>query len=592
MRPRVPTVLPTVLSAVASSALVLAVLGAPVGPGAAADEPTSEHTSHSTSAPARSSAGTVSLDLSGRWRFSTGDDTSWAEPGFDDSAWEEVRVPQEGGQDVFDSYDGYAWFRLSFRLPASAQGTPLVAALGGIDDADETYLNGVRIGSTGEFPPDSDSQWFEPRLYPVPAGAPRYGARNALAVRMNDFTGGGGWYQGPVGLFSKDALRSALSGLRTSTVSPATTRGVLALLARQARLVEAGRWTAYRRTLAPGFFHDGDDPARRVAELRDLTRRFGPLRLRDTEVEVVRDRRTGDVVADTNRSIVATREGRTVVVDDVDQEFLHLRRAAGRWREVGNRSRFFMDTLHSEVEGHDRDVAVYLPPAYLRHPERRFPTVYLFHGINGGAAEWQTRDIEDRIDRLVRDKGVAQSVVVMPDAESLWYVDSSDAPWRSMFVEEMVPFVDAHYRTVPDRSMRAVTGVSMGGHGAFTISWAHPEVFSSIATHMGALSFPPLAGTPAEIAANAGEAPDVQVNERTPEFLAQFRYYFDACEEDDFRFDDAARAMDAALTAKGVDHTWAIYPTGIHNDACWVPHLVDSFRFHTASFEAAAAARD
>lgn len=588
MRPRVPTV----LSAVASSALVLAVLGAPVGPGAAADEPSAQHTSHSTSAPARSSAGTVSLDLSGRWRFSTGDDTSWAEPGFDDSAWEEVRVPQEGGQDVFDSYDGYAWFRLSFRLPASAQGTPLVAALGGIDDADATYLNGVEIGHTGEFPPDSDSQWFEPRLYPVPAGAPRYGARNVLAVRMNDFTGGGGWYQGPVGLFSKDALRSALSGLRTSTVSPATTRGVLALLARQARLVEAGRWTAYRRTLAPGFFHDGDDPARRVAELRDLTRRFGPLRLRDTEVEVVRDRRTGDVVADTNRSIVATREGRTVVVDDVDQDFLHLRRAAGRWREVGNRSRFFMDTLHSEVEGHDRDVAVYLPPAYLRHPERRFPTVYLFHGINGGAAEWQTRDIEDRIDRLVRDKGVAQSVVVMPDAESLWYVDSSDAPWRSMFVEEMVPFVDAHYRTVPDRSMRAVTGVSMGGHGAFTISWAHPEIFSSIATHMGALSFPPLAGTPAEIAANAGEAPDVQVNERTPEFLAQFRYYFDACEEDDFRFDDAARAMDAALTAKGVDHAWAVYPTGIHNDACWVPHLVDSFRFHTASFEAAAAARD
>jgi enterochelin esterase-like enzyme len=582
MRPRVPTV----LSTLASAALALTVLGSPVGPGAAAVEPTAP-----TAASARASAGTVSLDLSGRWRFSTGDDPSWAEPGFDDSAWEQVQVPEEGGQDVFDSYDGYAWFRLSFRLPAEAQGTPLVAALGGIDDADATYLNGVEIGHTGEFPPDSDSQWFEPRLYPVPAGAPNYGGRNVLAVRMNDFTGGGGWYQGPVGLFSKDALRTALYGLRTSAVSPATTRAVQALLRRQSRLVEAGRWTAYRRTLAPGFFHDGDTPARRVAELQDLTERYGPLRLRDTEVEVVRDRRTGDVVADTNRSIVATRKGRTVVVDDVDQDFLHLRRTAGRWREVGNRSRFFMDTLHSDLEGHDRDVAVYLPPAYLRHPERRFPTVYLFHGINGGAAEWQTRDIEERIDRLVRDKGVAQSVVVMPDAESLWYVDTAADPWRSMFVEEMVPFVDEHYRTVPDRSMRAVTGVSMGGHGAFTISWAHPEIFSSIATHMGALSFPPLAGTPDEVAAHSGEAPNVQVNERTPEFLGQFRYYVDACEEDDFRFDDAARAMDASLTAKGIDHTWAVYPTGIHNDACWVPHLVDSFRFHTASFEAAAAAR-
>lgn len=242
--------------------------------------------------------------------------------------------------------------------------------------------------------------------------------------------------------------------------------------------------------------------------------------------------------------------------------------------------------LHSDVEGQDRELAVYLPPAYLEDPSRKFPTVYLFHGINGGAAEWQTRDIAGRIDRMMRRKGVAQSVVVMPDAESLWYVDSSDSPWRSMFVEEMVPFVDAAYRTIPDRSQRGVSGVSMGGHGAFTISWAHPEIFSSIATHMGALSFPPLAGTPEEIAASSHEAPNVQVNDKTPEFLAQFRYYFDACEEDDFGFDDADCAMDGSLTAKGIDHQWEVYPEGIHNDACWVPHLVDSFRFHTESFAA------
>lgn len=538
--------------------------------------------SHGT--PTAREAGEVDLDLSGTWRFSTGDDPAWSEPGFDDSAWEEVQVPQEGGQPIFNSYDGYAWFRLSFTLPASAEGTPLVAALGGIDDADATYLNGVQIGSTGEFPPDSDSQWFEPRLYPVPAGAPNYGGRNVLAVRMNDFTGGGGWYQGPVGLFSKDALRTALYGLRTAPVTPAVSRQVVALLDRQAALIERGRWAAYRRTLSPSFFHDGDTVARRVSELRDLTKRHGPLQLRDTEVEVVRDRRTGAVLADTNRSIVARRGDRTVVVDSLDQDFLHLRRAAGRWREVGNRSRFFTDVLHSDVEGQDRELAVYLPPAYLRSPDRRFPTVYLFHGINGGAAEWQTRDIQARIDRMVRRKGVAQAVVVMPDAESLWYVDSSDSPWRSMFVEEMVPFVDEGYRTIPRRSERGVTGVSMGGHGAFTISWAHPEIFSSIATHMGALSLPPLAGTPDEVAANSDQTPNVQVNERTPEFLSRFRYYFDACEEDEFRFDEAARAMDASLTAKGIDHEWEVYPEGIHNDACWVPHLDDSFLSHTAAF--------
>lgn len=579
---------PRALALPAALALSLGLsLASAAAPGGAASAPAAATGQSSPAASPRAGDGTVSLDLSGTWRFTTGDDMAWAEPGFDDSAWEEVQVPEKGGQATFDSYDGFAWFRLSFQLPASAKGTPLVASLGGIDDADATYLNGVKIGSTGEFPPDSDSQWFEPRLYPVPAGAPNYGGRNVLAVRMNDFTGGGGWYQGPVGLFSKDALRSARYGLRTAPAPATVARQVVRLLDRQAALVQAGRWRAYRRTLAPGFFHDGDTAARRVAELQELTKRHGPLELHDTEVEVVRDLRTGDVLADTNRSITARKKGKAVVVDSLDQDFLHLRRTAAGWREVGNRSRFFTDVLHSDVEGQDRELAVYLPPAYLKHPERRFPTVYLFHGINGGAAEWQTRDIADRIDRMVRAKGIAQAVVVMPDAESLWYIDSSDAPWRSMFVEEMVPFVDAAYRTVPDRSQRGVTGVSMGGHGAFTISWAHPEIFSSIATHMGALSLPPLAGTAEEVAANSGETPNVQVNARTPEFLSQFRYYFDACEEDEFRFDDAARAMAGELTAKGIEHEWAVFPTGVHNDACWVPHLVDSFRSHTTAFEGA-----
>ena len=66
------------------------------------------------------------LDLAGRWRFTTGDDMAWKQPGFDDSSWEEVQVPQEGGQDVFADYDGYAWFRLEFLLPERAAGTPLV----------------------------------------------------------------------------------------------------------------------------------------------------------------------------------------------------------------------------------------------------------------------------------------------------------------------------------------------------------------------------------------------------------------------------------------------------------------------------------
>ena len=535
---------------------------------------------------ARAAGDDVSLDLRGTWRFSTGDDASWKEPGFDDSSWEEVTVPQAGGQDVFASYDGYAWFRRSFVVPRGADGTALVAALGRIDDADEAYLNGRRIGATGEFPPDSDSQWFEQRLYPLPSSAVRYGGRNVLAVRMNDFTGGGGWYQGPVGLFSKDALRRTLYGLRTTAVRPRTRDRVLALMQRQRRAVAEGRWRAYRRTLTPAFSHDGDTRARRVADLRYLTRRHGSLRIRDAEVEVVRDRRTGRLVADTNRSIVAVKpSGKRVVVAEVRQEFLWFARSP-RLRERGNHSRFFMDSVHSRLEGHDRDFAVYLPPSYFRQPARRYPTVYLFHGINGGAAEWETRHLRRRIDTMVRERGIEQAVVVMPDAESLWYVDSSESPWRSMFVEEMLPLVDSAYRTRARRGQRGITGVSMGGHGAFTVGWANPSLFSSIASHIGALSLPPLAGTPEDQAANADERPNTQVVARTPEFLKRFRYYFDACRDDEYRFGEAAEEMDAQLTLKGVPHRWTVYPEGRHNDACWLPNLWKSFDLHSDSFRA------
>ncbi len=516
-----------------------------------------------------------SVDLEGPWRFATGDDQAWADPAFDDSDWEEVPVPDDGGQDIFDDYDGYAWFRKTFELPADAEGVNLVAALGGIDDADETYLNGVRIGSTGTFPPDSDSQWFEQRQYPVAADAPVYGGTNVLAVRMNDFTGGGGWYAGPVGLFSKDRLREELFGLSTTPAAPAEAEAVRAVLERQSEAVAAGDVDGYLATLDPDYFHDGDTRDRRGRELAAQLASVEGLQLVDTEVEVLRTAE-GDLLVDTNRSLVA---GDGAVLDPPGQELLTFDPTTGL--EVGNRSRFFRDAVQSEVEGMPREYAVYLPPSYLEDDDRRYPTVYLFHGINGGAREWEPRDIRAKIDAILAEAGLAESIVIMPDGESLWYIDSSDAPWRTMFTTEMVPQVDAEYRTLPQREFRGVTGVSMGGHGAFTVAWSNPDLFSSIASHMGALDLPPLAGSAAEIAANSDETPNAQVNRHTPDFLDDWTYFFDACEEDDFRFDDAVRAMDAQLTSKLVEHTAVVYPEGRHNDECWVPRLVDSFQLHS-----------
>lgn len=538
------------------------------------------------SPPAAGAQGTepFGLDLEGEYRMELSDDPAYADPAFDDAGWTVTTVPsQDGHEGAWDDFDGVGWFRRSFVLPAEAEGQNLVLSAGFLDDADETYLNGVLVGRSGSFNPDGDSQWFERRLYPVPAGVLEFGGTNVLAVRVDDFSGGGGWYKGPVGLFSKERLRQEVYGIAGTAAPTALRSAVLEVLDAQADALSRGDLPAYLATLDAGFVHDGQDRDRRRRELVRSLARFDRLELVDANVEVLVTP-DGSVVVDTDRSLTGVSGSERTVVRPATQEFLRF--DATTVREVGNRSRFFRDRVDSALEGKAREFVVYLPPSYHAEPDRRFPTVYLLHGINGGAREWEPREFDRILDELFTTGGLAESIVVFPDGESLWYIDSSVTPWRSMFVEELLPLVDAEYRTLPQREFRGLSGVSMGGHGAFTVGWANPDLFSSIATHMGALDIPPLVGTPTEVAANSPETPVVQAAARTPEFLSGFAYYMDACRDDDFRFAEAAEMMSAELTAKLVEHTLEIRPEGRHNDDCWLPHVDQSFGLHSASFRA------
>jgi enterochelin esterase-like enzyme len=518
----------------------------------------------------------VALDLEGTWRFSRGDDMAWADPAFDDSAWGTQQVPDTSLNQGFDNYDGYAWFRRSFTLPAEAEGVNLIGAMGFIDDADEIYLNGVLIGASGSVDAPRRSAWFERRAYGIPADAPIFGGENVIAVRMYDMSGGGGWYKGPIGLFSKSRLRAEVFGI-TAPPAPADVReAVLAVLDAQAAALDAGDLDAYLATLDPGFSHDGQDVERRGRELARHLADADAVRFADSEVEVLLD---GDeVIVDTNRRLETVAEEGVTVLRPTRQEFLRF--DADTLLEVGNRSRFFRDVLYSEVEGKPREFNVYLPPSYFDEPDRSFPTVYLLHGINGGNREWEPREIDRLIDAAIAEHDLVEPIVVMPHGASLWYRDDATVPWRTMFITELVPLVDAEYRTIPEPGQRGLTGVSMGGNGAFSIGWDHPELFRSIGSHIGALT---LGGN----GQSAASYPAVRATSLTSEFLGQYAYFFDSCPADDFGFAAGVVAMRAQLTAKLVPHTGIIYPgTGRHNDDCWLPNLWRSFAVHSASFTA------
>ncbi|TFD01150.1 hypothetical protein E3O65_02325 [Cryobacterium breve] len=541
-----------------------------------------------TTAPAFAAGeSTVNLDLAGQWQFSLGDDPAWADPAFDDSAWSTVEVPQVGGGEQFADYDGFGWYRLTFDLPAGAEGTNLVASLGFMDDVDEVYLNGTRIGGSGSLPPNAQSQWFEQRFYPVPADAPVFGGSNTLAVRLYDMTGGGGWYQGPVGLFSKDALRESVLGISGPLADPGSTGWIADMLAEQASALAAGDVDGYVATLADGYFHDGRDRDRRERELRDWMADSGTLTLTDASVEIVQSS-DGRLIVDTNRTISGTRDGVPFSFQPTSQEFLTV--DPGSERELGNQSRFFRDYVESQAENARREYVTYLPPSYFTQPNREFPVVYLLHGFNGGSREWEPRDFGTKLDELYTTGGLAESIVIMPDGESLWYVDHENGtPWRTMFVDDLIPHVDAEYRTLASREYRGLSGVSMGGFGAYSLALAYPELFSSVASHMGALNL-----SAAQVGVTSPGGPDAQVQSPltvvaglSTEALSRYDYFFDACEFDDYVFDEAARSLNTLLTEKGVDHTWAVYPEGRHNDACWVPRISDSFGMHSDHVRAA-----
>jgi hypothetical protein len=133
-------------------------------------------------------------DLPARWRFRPGDDPAWSDPGLDDGGWEQIAAGSPWEEAGHPGLDGFAWYRARFTAPRHASAGSLALEIGRIDDADETYLNGRRIGASGAMPPAYATDWQGYRRYAVPRDAVRWGRDNVVAIRVYDGGGPGGLY--------------------------------------------------------------------------------------------------------------------------------------------------------------------------------------------------------------------------------------------------------------------------------------------------------------------------------------------------------------------------------------------------------------
>lgn len=145
-------------------------------------------------------------DLAGTWRFQPGDDSAWAAPDFDASAWPSLRVPGVWEIQGFQDIDGVAWYRTTVALTERQLESNLMLVFGAIDDIDQAFVNGVQVGSTGDFETLSvnDTDWQIERAYPIPPRVLRAGD-NVIAVRVFDVMFDGGIYRGPIALMTAEA---------------------------------------------------------------------------------------------------------------------------------------------------------------------------------------------------------------------------------------------------------------------------------------------------------------------------------------------------------------------------------------------------
>lgn len=160
----------------------------------------------------------LSLDLEGVWQFRIGDDPDWRHVNIENNRWENILVPMHWELQGYRDYDGFAWYRKTFRLPERFRGRKLYLLLGKIDDLDQTYLNGEMVGSTGHFnnilgrnPRVEGDEWQVIRAYPLNEDLLNYGGENLIAVRVFDGLIDGGIFEGPVGIVTEAEYQQFLA---------------------------------------------------------------------------------------------------------------------------------------------------------------------------------------------------------------------------------------------------------------------------------------------------------------------------------------------------------------------------------------------
>ncbi|MBL0270231.1 MAG: esterase family protein [Chitinophagaceae bacterium] len=148
-------------------------------------------------------------------------------------------------------------------------------------------------------------------------------------------------------------------------------------------------------------------------------------------------------------------------------------------------------SIPSKAMGKTFKCVVIMPDNYAKDTDKskRYPVVYLLHGYGGWYSNYVTR-----LPEIVKYADQFQFIIVTPEGKDSWYLDSpvDDSMKFETYVGTEIPaWIDTHYTTISDRKGRAITGLSMGGHGGLYLGWRHADLFGACGSMSGGVYLRP-----------------------------------------------------------------------------------------------------
>ncbi|MGE9289399.1 MAG: alpha/beta hydrolase [Puniceicoccales bacterium] len=229
--------------------------------------------------------------------------------------------------------------------------------------------------------------------------------------------------------------------------------------------------------------------------------------------------------------------------------------------------------IYSESMDKNIPAMAILPDSYAESTET-YPVVYLLHGKGGAFSHWQNAA------PLTALSDQYQMIIICPDGDNdSWYLDSperSESQYMTYLVDEVVPYVDQVFRTKANSANRAISGNSMGGHGALLAALKNPGIFGAAGSMSGVLDLRPYAHSSLGKSISKRIGSFEEYPDRWDE--VSVRYNLPALEEEPLaiiiecgtadHFIKTNRAIHKALIEAKVDHTY-IESTGGHNWGFW-----------------------